>query len=169
MSEGQWYYTQNGQQTGPISFYQLQQLANTGTLKSTDYVWTDGQGDWKPASEVVGLFSGGSTSVPPPPTSGQYGGGAPYGNAGDPDLVMPSNPPRDPTLMAILSFLIPGLGQMILGQTVKGIVLFVLYVGVGFVTACFGGLVVLIVAIIDAYQIAVKLRSGQPVRQWDFF
>lgn len=163
MSEGQWYYTQNGEQSGPISFYQLQQLANSGTLKSSDYVWTDGQGDWKPASEVVGLFAG-STSVPPPPSgTNHYGGGA-----GSQDLVMPSDPPRDPTLMGILSAVVPGLGQMIMGQTVKGIVLCVLAVGLG-LTTCLGGFVVGIVSIIDAYQIGVKLRSGQPVRQWEFF
>lgn len=161
MAEGQWYYTQNGQQTGPISFYQLQQLASAGTLKAGDYVWTNGQEDWKPASEIAGLFSGG-TSVPPPPTS------AYEPTPASQDLVMPSDPPRDPTVMAILSAIIPGLGQIILGQTVKGIVLFFL----GFflwTTTCLFGLAVTIVAIIDAYQIAVKLRNGQPVRQWEFF
>ncbi len=161
MAEGQWYYTQNGQQTGPISFYQLQQLAGTGTLKSGDYVWTNGQEDWKPASEIAGLFSG-STSVPPPPSP------AYQETTGSQDLVMPSDPPRDPTLMAILSAIVPGLGQIILGQTVKGIVLFVL----GFVlwtTTCIFGLPVTIVAIIDAHKIGVKLRDGQPVQQWEFF
>ena len=162
MSEGQWYYTQSGQQVGPVSFYQLQQLANSGTLKSSDYVWTDGQGDWKPADEIVGLFAG-NTSVPSAPSTAQYGN-----HAGDQDLVMPSDPPRDPTVMAILSAVVPGLGQMILGQTVKGIVLCVLAVGLG-ATTCIGGLVVSIVAIIDAYQVGVKLRNGQPVKQWDFF
>lgn len=161
MAEGQWYYTQNGQQSGPISFYQLQQLASGGTLSATDYVWTDGQGDWKPASEIVGLYAG-NTSVPPSP-SGPY-----PGNAGDQDLVMPSDPPRDPTVMAILSFAVPGLGQIVLGQNVKGIVLCVLGVGLGF-TTCIGGLAVSVVAIIDAYQIGVKLRNGQPVKQWEFF
>ncbi len=161
MAEGQWYYTQNGQQTGPISFYQLQQLANSGTLKNTDFVWTDGQGDWKPASEIVGLFAG-STAVPPRP-SGVY-----QGDPGDPDLVQPSNPPRDPVLMAILSAIVPGLGQLILGQTVKGIVLFVLTIGAWTIT-CFGPFAVSVVAIIDAYQIGVKLRNGQPVKQWEFF
>ena len=70
--------------------------------------------------------------------------------------------------MAILSAVVPGLGQMILGQTVKGIVLCVLGVGLG-ATTCIGGLAVSVVAIIDAYQIGVKLQNGQPVRQWDFF
>jgi len=162
MAEGQWYYTQNGQQTGPISFYQLQQLANTGGLKSSDYVWTDGQGDWKPAGEIAGLFAG-NTSVPPPPTAVQHGN-----QGGSQDLVMPNDPPRDPTLMAILSAVVPGLGQMILGQTVKGIVLCVLGTGLG-ATTCIGGLVVWIVAIIDAHQIGMKLKNGQPVKQWDFF
>lgn len=163
MTEGQWYYTQNGQQAGPVSFYQLQQLANSGKLHGTDYVWTEGQGDWKPADQVAGLFSGAArpggndTSPPSPPPSGSD------------DMVLPHNPPRDPTVMAILSLVVPGLGQMVLGQTVKGIVLFVLFLGVGLSTWCFGGVAVAIVAIIDAYQIATKLKRGQAVGQWDFF
>ncbi len=163
MASGQWYYTQNGQQSGPVSFYQLQQLANSGALKASDYVWTDGQEDWKPAGEIAGLFSAAGPPVPPPPSRNYLP------TPGSPDLVMPSDPPRDPTVMAILSFLLPGLGQIILGQNVKGIVLLVLYFGVGYATVCVGSLPVLIVAIIDAYQIATKLRNGQPVRQWEFF
>lgn len=161
MAEGQWYYTENGRQKGPISFYQLQQMANSGSLRMTDYVWTEGQGDWKPAGEIAGLFGSGAT-VPPSPSGPQHGS-----MAGQ-DLVLPSDPPRDPTVMAILSAIVPGLGQLILGQTVKGIVLCVLAIGL-LKVICIGSLAVSVVAIVDAYQIAVKLRSGQPVKQWEFF
>ena len=161
MAEGQWYYTQDGRQTGPVSFYQLQQLANAGTLKTTDHVWTEGQEDWKPAGEVAGLFSG-NTAVPPPPVTPVYGAGDDQGR------VMPSVPPRDPNVMAILSALLPGFGQLILGQTVKGIVLLVLALGL-LRMSCLLALVCWIVAIIDAYQIGTKLRRGQSVGQWEFF
>jgi hypothetical protein len=161
MPEGQWYYTENGRQKGPVSFYQLQQLANADTLKPADHVWTEGQQDWKPAGEIAGLFSG-NAAVPTPSS------GALTGDAANQDLVMPCIPPRDPTVMAILSAVAPGLGQLILRQTVKGIVLFVLAIGLWSVI-WIGTLAVWVVAIIDAYQIAVKLRNGQPVKQWEFF
>ncbi|MHB8898018.1 MAG: DUF4339 domain-containing protein [Thermoguttaceae bacterium] len=161
MVEAQWYFTQNGRQQGPVSFYQLQQLANAGTLTTADHVWTEGQQDWRPAGEIAGLFSG-------RPAVATNTAGPGCSSPADPDLVMPSVPPRDPTVMAILSALVPGLGQVIVGQTVKGIVLGVLAIGLMTVTRI-GGLAVFVVAIIDAYQVAVKLRKGQPVRQWEFF
>ncbi len=161
MAEGQWYYTENGRQKGPISFYQLQQLANAGSLKSSDHVWTEGQQDWKPAGEIAGLFSG------PPAVAPQMGGPRHTDGSGQ-DLVMPRVPPRDPTLMAVMSAVVPGLGQVVLGQTVKGIVLLVLALGAWRI-ACLGSLAVWVVAIIDAYQIGVKLRGGKPVKQWEFF
>lgn len=160
MVDAQWYYTEKGRQNGPVSFYQLQQLANAGTLKPADLVWTDGQQDWKPAGEIAGLFSSSPAALPP--TAPRYGDPARQ------DLVMPSVPPRDPAVMAILSAVVPGLGQLILGQTVKGIVLLVLALGLWRII-CAGSLAVWIVAIVDAYQIAVKLRNGQPVKQWEFF
>ena len=39
----------------------------------------------------------------------------------DGGTVQPSDPPKDPAIMCILSVLIVGLGQIILGQTAKGI------------------------------------------------
>jgi TM2 domain-containing membrane protein YozV len=171
MSEGQWYYTQQGQQVGPISFYQLQQMANTGTLQPSDYVWTEGQGDWKPASQIAGLFSGSSSGSFTPPPPGAPSPGSPMG----PDIVMPTDPPRDPTLMAILSLVVPGLGQIVLGQTAKGAAILVVFFGLNLMACCgvifalLGAIAVAVASIIDAHQIAVKLRSGQPVGQWEFF
>ena len=159
MAEGQWYYTQGGKQTGPVSFYQLQQLASVGTLQPTDHVWTEGQGDWKPAREIPELFHSGSATF-----------------SGTADFVLPSDPPRDPTLMAILSLVIPGLGQIVLGQNIKGLAFLAACLGLSVVTCYGGGVFTMlllvaadVVAIIDAYQIGQKLQQGRPVAQWEFF
>jgi len=73
-----------------------------------------------------------------------------------------------PALAAVVSF-IPGLGQILLGQTIKGIV--VLIVGL-LLAVLTGGLTVLVtwpLAAVDAYLIAKKLRAGRSVAQWEFF
>ena len=51
-----WYYAIDGQQHGPVSNRELHDLAGNGGLHPTDLVWQDGFADWKPASEVAGLF-----------------------------------------------------------------------------------------------------------------
>ncbi len=95
--------------------------------------------------------------------------------AGAPDPskpVQPSNPPKNPFLMAFLSFLITGLGQMILGQVAKGVVILVGTITVVIVT---GGLAapiapfVSIFSICDAFAIAKKLKAGKAVGKWEFF
>ncbi len=54
---GQWYYTHKGKQSGPVSFEDLQTLAASGDLASTDEVWRQGSVDWVPATAVPGLVS----------------------------------------------------------------------------------------------------------------
>jgi hypothetical protein len=51
-----WYYAQNGQQTGPVSSEQLQQLARSGRICDTDLVWREGLPQWIQARSVGGLF-----------------------------------------------------------------------------------------------------------------
>jgi molecular chaperone DnaK (HSP70)/TM2 domain-containing membrane protein YozV len=87
----------------------------------------------------------------------------------DPTLVQPSSNPQNPILMAVLSVLLPGLGQMILGQVAKGVVILVVFIAVGAITFGFGATVVLVLSAYDAYAIAVKLRDGKSVRKWEFF
>lgn len=57
----QWHVIVSGEPRGPLSFRELADLANHGTLKSTDKVWRQDWADWVEAGEVVGLFH----SVPP--------------------------------------------------------------------------------------------------------
>jgi hypothetical protein len=59
-----WYYARGGQQSGPVSFQQLQQLARSGGLVAADdLVWTATMKDWTPAGQVPDLF--GSARIAP--------------------------------------------------------------------------------------------------------
>ena len=173
MAEMGWYYGRAGRQTGPMPFVQLKHLVATGHVQPDDLVWTEGYADWIPAARIEGLFdvnsAGGAAGLPTDgardPATGEL---PPIGRRGVGEMVFPTHPPKAPTLMAILSFLVPGLGQMVLGQTAKGIVLLVAGLVLG-ITTCFGGLVIWGVAIVDAHQIGTKLQSGRPVWQWEFF
>src|SRR5881394_2477763 len=51
----QWYYAKSGQQLGPVTGEQLQQLARSGQLARGDLVWTDGMAEWLPASSITQL------------------------------------------------------------------------------------------------------------------
>jgi TM2 domain-containing membrane protein YozV len=85
-------------------------------------------------------------------------------------LIYPSNPPKDPALMALLSgCFIAGTGQIIMGQAMKGLAILFGGIVLSVITAGLGLPVVWIVSGIDAYMIANKLKSGRPVGQWEFF
>ena len=53
---GEWYYTRNGKQRGPVSPQELRDMVVQGTLVATDMIWKDGQADWIAASSAVSLF-----------------------------------------------------------------------------------------------------------------
>jgi TM2 domain-containing membrane protein YozV len=84
-----------------------------------------------------------------------------------PGAIFPSNPPKDPILAALLSFLFAGgAGQIYLGQVKKGIAIIVVSivfscVGVGFITWMLG--------VVDAYLVAKRLQSGNSVGEMQFF
>ena len=89
---------------------------------------------------------------------------------------MPPQASKDPILMAVLSFFIPWLGQILIGQVTKGIVMLLLtpmLCGL-FVFATLGmGVAILpfvsVVAVIDAYLLAKKLKEGRAIDKWEFF
>ena len=54
---GEWYYALGNQQKGPVSLETLQRLASMGKLQRTDMVWREGMPQWKPASQVAGVFA----------------------------------------------------------------------------------------------------------------
>ena len=63
----QYFTAVNGQQAGPFTIQQLQQLVRNGQLTKQTYVWKQGMANWDFAEnvqEVAALFA---TSTPPPP------------------------------------------------------------------------------------------------------
>lgn len=60
---GEWHYSRNGKQLGPVTDAQLKALARSGELLPTDLVWQDGMAEWKPAKSIKGLFPPASTSA----------------------------------------------------------------------------------------------------------
>jgi TM2 domain-containing membrane protein YozV len=85
-------------------------------------------------------------------------------------LIAASDPPKDPVLMGILSgCLIVGLGQIILGQTAKGIAILLGSMALAVVTAGISIFITIPAAGVDAYLIAKKLKEGKAVGQWEFF
>jgi hypothetical protein len=53
---GQWFYTVNRQQQGPVSWEQLYRLAERGELHPGDMVWQEGMPNWVKAKTTPGLF-----------------------------------------------------------------------------------------------------------------
>lgn len=71
MSE--WFHARGGQQSGPVTFDQLKELARGGGLNAKDLVWTSSMKDWQPAGEVEGLFENPAfTGQPPADPSNPY-------------------------------------------------------------------------------------------------
>lgn len=52
-----WYYTQNGERKGPVSFAKFTAMAKSGWLTRDDLVWRHGMADWVPAHDAEGLFA----------------------------------------------------------------------------------------------------------------
>lgn len=59
----QWFYTADEERKGPVSADDLKQLAEAGKLSPSDFVWKEGMDDWRPASQVKGLFADGTVTV----------------------------------------------------------------------------------------------------------
>ena len=67
MPNVQYFTAVNGQQAGPFTIQQLQQLAGNGQLTRQTYIWKQGMANWDFAEnipEVATLFG---TNTPPPP------------------------------------------------------------------------------------------------------
>ncbi len=85
------------------------------------------------------------------------------------DKLLPANPPKDPALMCILSILLVGLGQFLLGQRAKGVMMLVGALVLGLFSLGVLYLVIWALSGYDAYRIAAKLKDGAPVGHWEFF
>lgn len=109
-----------------------------------------------------------------PEAQNQYAQAQPA--SGAQNMVTPDQCKLQPIVAAICSFLLVGLGQMINGQTVKGIVMLVgTMVGGGILTLLTLGLfafvcpLIWIASALDAYFCAKKLEEGHSIGAWSFF
>ncbi len=81
---------------------------------------------------------------------------------GSPAVI--ENPDLDTSeVLAVIAATVPGLGQMLLGQTVKGLVL----LGFALIT-CSGFGLFSVASIVDAFLVA-KAKKRRPVGEWEFF
>ncbi len=58
----QYFIAREGEQAGPYTLEQIQQMQAADQLLPSDMAWTEGQADWLPLSQIVGDMP------PPPPT-----------------------------------------------------------------------------------------------------
>ncbi len=83
--------------------------------------------------------------------------------------IEPVDPPKDPIITAILSFLLfGGVGHLYLGQQKKGIIFIVAWV-VLWVLPCVGPILVMALGAVDAYVMADKLKKGVPIGDMQWF
>jgi hypothetical protein len=59
----EWYYADQGQQQGPVTFADLQGLAAEGRLRPSDLVWKTGWPNWAAAGTQPGLFAAPATAT----------------------------------------------------------------------------------------------------------
>ena len=84
-------------------------------------------------------------------------------------MIVPSNPPKNNVVAIVLSVLFPGIGQLYLGQTTKGVAVLIGYFVIGVVTLGLGFLIIWILSLIDTVKLSGKLQAGQPIGEWEFF
>ncbi|MDZ4820083.1 MAG: hypothetical protein SGJ20_14040 [Planctomycetota bacterium] len=112
------------------------------------------------AAEAIKCRHCGSMLVPVPMTNQQ----------GTSKQISSSSPPKDPLLMALLSgCCIAGLGQMIMGQVTKGVVLLIGAMALAGLTFGVSIFITWPLMGVDAYLVAKKLKSGQSVTEWECF
>lgn len=88
----------------------------------------------------------------------------------DPDkLIWPRPPEQKKRSGVLLSFLVPGLGQIYLGQILKGVCVLLSTIFLGAITMGISYLPIWIAGMVDTHKLQKKFINGQPIKQWEFF
>jgi hypothetical protein len=82
LSEAEWFISQNGKQSGPVTIVQLRSMRAAGALQPSDLLWKEGMGDWKAAAEVFASHA----KPPPPPPNLQAAQAVPSADYNEKDL-----------------------------------------------------------------------------------
>ncbi len=137
----EWYYVGQYGQLGPLDFDQMVELAESGVILPSTYVWKEGMSDWREARLVPELLSKIPSAGPPPP---------PPTAVANSSVTKPnwSNPPGDlqqqyyasqsylyqgtiaspfsRVLAGVLNIFLPGVGRIYLGYQAIGVLQLVL-------------------------------------------
>jgi hypothetical protein len=158
--DDQYFYIKDGTRMGPVPFSELKAMAAHQSLRRTDKIWKDGMPSWQSAETVSEIFQG----LPPDIE-------VPSPKQGIPPL--PAGEVKSPTtqsagLLAALSFFLPGVGQMVCGQTAKGAIFLIAAIILNVLTSGLVSLIICPFAAFDAYQLASKRNAGAAIGDWDF-
>lgn len=146
-TRSQWHLAHNGTVAGPYTTSQLAALGDNGKVSGSMLVSKNG-GKWVPVSKVQGLV----VQPPAPPVAvaaTQVVNVAPPAQPAVTTVVTDSASKFSPAVAAILSLLIPGLGQLYKGQILNGVVWF-LVVAMGYAALIVPGVILHICCIIGA-------------------
>lgn len=128
-----WYYSVNGQQAGPVTQPELQQLIAQGMVKPQDLVWNQGMPNWIPAMQIPGLVPagpqpGGYPGQPQPQFGGYQQPGYPQGGYPQPGYQGPVGyaPPAQDHKGKAIGSLICGIIGLFFCGIVLGIIAVVL-------------------------------------------
>jgi len=106
----EYYYSQRGQVSGPVSLADLESMAGSGWLCASDLIWQEGDAEWMRAGQCEALSSVIAGGAGP----GWGASGVPYGNS----LV----PQQNDSLGMVLSMLALGGVVLVLRQAnVEGV------------------------------------------------
>ena len=108
---------------------------------------------------------------------------SPSGQSGLPNVILPSQPAREPLAALLLNVFFASVGYFILGQWQKGIAATIAFLvelvaafGIGLLLAGCGVLIVIPLSLafhaflcVDVYLQARVLQSGRPIGQWTMF
>ncbi len=135
-----YYVTIGEEQKGPYTLAQLQTMWRAGSLTVDTQYWFDGQSEWMPLGTILELLE----PQERPRAAPAY-------------FAAPAQRVWNPGVALVLSFFIPGLGQMYRGRIGRGILWFVGVV-IGYFVFIMPGIIAHVICLVDAY-------SGDPTKE----
>lgn len=171
--DGEWYIHLNSETYGPYSGHQIKDFIADGRVTPDTDVLRKGASEWSDAIADRALATLFPRNVPAPAPRVEGATAAPVTAAPGatvvqvtnnvaadraPVLVFEDGParPKSAGTALVLSILIVGLGQIYNGQVGKGILMFILCIGLWFVLL---GWIINIWSWIDAYQTASRMNE----------
>jgi TM2 domain-containing membrane protein YozV len=135
-----YYVMLEEEKRGPYTLAQLQTMWRSGSLTVDTQYWFDGQGEWMPLSTILELLE----PQERPRAAYTY-------------FAAPAQRVWSPGAALVLSFFIPGLGQMYRGRIGRGILWFIGVV-IGYSLLVIPGIIAHLICLVDAY-------SGDPTKE----